>query len=129
MQDDATRRLPVGGPAEQSSGPGQEPGVQAAPAAAVGPQVVEGATVVDSRGLSNLNEIPNEAIPLVPPVEGADAVGSVPQISAQRRWARAQLGNWRLYLVRFVCAGLAIMATVLIVPGLGLTGWQRGDFI
>lgn len=128
MQDDTTR-LPVQGPGAQAAGDGPGPWGQALPSAAVGAPAVEGATVVETVGMAILSAVPNEAIPATPPAEGVDAVGSVPQVSASRKWARAQLGNWRLYLVRFICAGAAVVATVLLVPGLGLTGWRPGDFI
>ena len=70
----------------------------------------------------------NEAVPDRPPEAGVDAVGSVPQISASRAWVRAQATNWRLYLVRFLCAGLAVVVTVALIPGLRFQGWQWGQF-
>lgn len=118
----------AGPPGTQAGWAVQESGAQAAPATVVGAPGVEGSTIAEVPSHARLFAVPNEAIPATPPAEGVDAVGSVPQISAQRRWARAQLSNWRLYLVRFVCAGLAVVATVLIVPGLALTGWKLGDF-
>jgi putative membrane protein len=73
-------------------------------------------------------DAPNEAIPATEPPVGTDPVGSIPAANARRIWARAQAANWRLYLVRFVAAGLAVVATVLLVPGLGFTGWRWGQF-
>jgi putative membrane protein len=43
-------------------------------------------------------------------------------------WARVQASNWRLFLIRFLCAGVAVVATVVIVPGLGFVGWRWGEF-
>ena len=43
-------------------------------------------------------------------------------------WSRLQASNWRLFLIRFLCAGLAVVATVAIVPGLGFVGWRWGEF-
>jgi putative membrane protein len=72
---------------------------------------------------------PNEAIPAVPPTAGTGPIGSIPAAQARAVWSRLQASNWRLFLVRFLSAGLAVVATVVIVPGLGFTGWRWGDFI
>ena len=71
----------------------------------------------------------NEAIPEVPPQSGELPVGSIPAANAQRAWAHIQAANWRLYLLRFLCAGLAVVVTVTVVPGLGFTGWHWGLFL
>lgn len=55
--------------------------------------------------------------------------GIVPAAESQRRWAHLQAFNWRLALVRLLCAGLAVVTTVVIVPGLDFTRWQRGTFL
>ena len=70
----------------------------------------------------------NEAVPAQSPRAGESSIGTIPQANAARIWARAQATNWRLYLVRFVCAGLAVVATVLLLPGLRFQQWQWGQF-
>jgi len=70
----------------------------------------------------------NEAIPAVPPTAGTGPIGSIPAAHARAVWSRLQASNWRLFLIRFLSAGLAVVATVAIVPGLGFTGWRWGDF-
>jgi uncharacterized membrane protein YvlD (DUF360 family) len=70
----------------------------------------------------------NEAVPAEAPPAGQTSVGTIPQANAARIWARAQVTNWRLYLVRFVCAGLAVVLTVLLLPGLRFERWQWGQF-
>jgi putative membrane protein len=72
---------------------------------------------------------PNEAIPAVPPQAGPGPVGSIPAAQARTAWSRLQASSWRLFLIRFLSAGLAVVLTVAIVPGLGFVGWSRGDFI
>ncbi len=71
----------------------------------------------------------NEAIPAVPPKAGTGPIGSIPAAQARAVWSRLQASNWRLFLIRFLSAGLAVVATVVIVPGLGFTGWRWGDFV
>jgi putative membrane protein len=73
-------------------------------------------------------EVRNEAIPAVPPEAGTARVGSIPAAHARAVWSRLQASNWRLFLIRFLCAGLAVVVTVAIVPGLGFTGWTWGQF-
>jgi putative membrane protein len=68
-------------------------------------------------------EMPADAVPK----EGTDKAGNIPSVSARRAWARRQWYNWRLYLVRFVSAGLAVIAAVALVPGLTFTSWQWGQ--
>jgi putative membrane protein len=70
----------------------------------------------------------NEAIPAVPPTAGTGPIGSIPAAHARAVWSRLQASNWRLFLIRFLSAGLAVVATVAIVPGLGFTGWRWGEF-
>ena len=73
-------------------------------------------------------EVANEAIPSVPPVAGTGRIGAIPAAHARAVWSRLQASNWRLFLIRFVSAGLAVVITVAIVPGLGFTGWSWGQF-
>lgn len=64
-----------------------------------------------------------------PPVASAvPATAAVPAAAARRLWARRTAFNWRLFLVRVLAAGVAIILTVLLVPGLGFTGWRPGEF-
>ena len=63
------------------------------------------------------------------PPQGTDKSGSLPAVSRKRFSARAQLSNWRLYLVRAVSAGLSVILAVSIVPGLSFVGWQSGQGI
>jgi putative membrane protein len=37
--------------------------------------------------------------------------------------------NWRLALVRIVSSGLAVVVTVVLLPGLSFTGWQWGQLL
>ena len=50
-----------------------------------------------------------------------------------RSWAgerlRRDLSNWRLFLVRLVSSGLAVVITVAVLPGLWFTSWQTGKFL
>ena len=71
---------------------------------------------------------PNEAIPAVPPKVGTGPIGSIPAAHARAVWSRLQASNWRLFLIRFLSAGLAVVVTVVIVPGLGFNGWRWGEF-
>ena len=73
-------------------------------------------------------EVANEAIPSVPPVAGTGRIGAIPAAHARAVWSRLQASNWRLFLIRFVSAGLAVVITVAIVPGLGFNGWRWGEF-
>jgi putative membrane protein len=52
----------------------------------------------------------------------------VPAASARRRWAEVTARNWRLFVVRFFVAGLSVVVTVVVVPGLGFNGWRLGQF-
>ena len=73
-------------------------------------------------------DLPNEAIPATPPEIGTGPVGSIPAARARAAWARVQASNWRLFLIRFLSAGVAVVLTVVIVPGLGFIGWRWGLF-
>ena len=67
----------------------------------------------------------------VTPAQLTAAAGSgvVPAVAAQRRWARVTALNWRLGLIRALCAGLAVLVTVVIVPGLSITDYFPGSFL
>ena len=39
------------------------------------------------------------------------------------------LSNWRLLLVRTLTSGIAVVVTVLVLPGLSFHDWRRGDFL
>lgn len=52
----------------------------------------------------------------------------LPAIRAREVWARISARNWRLVLVRVVVSGVAVVLTVLLVPGLDFTGWTAGRF-
>ncbi len=73
--------------------------------------------------------VSSQTVPSEPVKVGVDAVGTVPQTSAARVWSRAQLLNWRLLLVRFLVAGVAVVVTVALVPGLRFRGWEWGEFV
>lgn len=45
------------------------------------------------------------------------------------RRLRGDVGNWRLLLVRTLTSGVAVVATVFLVPGLSFHEWRRGDFL
>ncbi len=53
---------------------------------------------------------------------------AVPAAADRRRWARITARNWRLFVVRFFVAGLSVVLTVVVVPGLGFDGWRLGQF-
>ncbi|MGB7979574.1 MAG: phage holin family protein [Candidatus Nanopelagicales bacterium] len=102
---------------------GQDPDAQAhltlsanAPAAAL-------------EGLPKAAGAPHEPEPSETVQVGVDTVGTVPHASATRVWSKAQLSNWRLYLIHFLVAGIAVVLTVLLVPGLRFTGWGWGEFV
>ena len=71
----------------------------------------------------------------MPPEQPAAADGpatssaSVPAAAKRHLWARRSALNWRLFVVRVVAAGVAVVLTVLIVPGLSFTGWRTGEFV
>jgi putative membrane protein len=70
------------------------------------------------------NELPVRA---EAPLESRSTV-AVPAVAERRSWARRTALNWRLLLVRFVAAGLAIIITVAVVPGIHFTSWRPGQF-
>ena len=72
-------------------------------------------------------DAPNEAVPAVAPTQESVATGSIPAAHKRRAWSRLQGSNWRLFLVRFLSAGLAVTITVVIVPGLSFTDWHWGQ--
>lgn len=45
------------------------------------------------------------------------------------RRLRGDVGNWRLLLVRTVTSGVAVVATVFLVPGLSFQHWRHGEFL
>jgi putative membrane protein len=51
---------------------------------------------------------------------------AVPAAVAHRAWARASAFNWRLFAVRVVTNGLAVLLTAALVPGLELGSWRLG---
>lgn len=52
----------------------------------------------------------------------------VPAAGARRLWAHRTALNWRLFLVRVLAAGLAVVLTVTLVPGLAFSSWRPGAF-
>jgi len=42
---------------------------------------------------------------------------------------RQEMSNWRLFVVRLVTSGLAVVLTVTILPGLQFTSWGWGRFL
>jgi putative membrane protein len=64
--------------------------------------------------------------PVASPVVGGVPAAAVPAAAARRLWARHTAFNWRLFLVRVLAAGIAIILTVLVVPGLGFSSWRLG---
>ncbi|HSO04828.1 MAG TPA: phage holin family protein, partial [Candidatus Limnocylindrales bacterium] len=71
----------------------------------------------------------NEAVPAVPPPAGTGPIGTIPAAQARAVWSRLQASNWRLFLIRFLSAGLAVVLTVALLPGIGFVGWRWGDFV
>jgi putative membrane protein len=59
---------------------------------------------------------------------GSDTTLEVPAAAERRRRLVHQGYNWRLILVRVITSGLAVYLTVLVVPGLGFTGYRLGQF-
>ncbi len=58
----------------------------------------------------------------------ASRILAVPEAAQRHRWARATALNWRLFVVRVLISGVAVVVTVAVVPGLGFVGWQPGQF-
>jgi uncharacterized membrane protein YvlD (DUF360 family) len=119
---------------EPEAPPGASAAGDMAPGPALGPEAVPAGAAValaESVNPPTAVEVPrpaNEAIPAVPPTAGTGPIGSIPAAHARAVWSRLQASNWRLFLIRFLSAGLAVVATVAIVPGLGFTGWRWGEF-
>lgn len=61
--------------------------------------------------------------------DGPTASPPVPAAAERHLWSRRSALNWRLFVVRVLAAGVAVVLTVLIVPGLGFTGWRTGTFL
>jgi putative membrane protein len=132
MQDDVIPGPLTGedGPAGEAGGPepaggSTDAGLGASTTDAEG---TSAAVALAPRSRPAALDVPNEAVPAVPPEAGTAPTGSIPAAHARAVWARAQALNWRLFLVRFISAGLAVVLTVAIVPGLGFAGWHWGDF-
>ncbi len=51
---------------------------------------------------------------------------AVPAALAHRAWVKAAAYNWRLFLVRVLTNGLAVVLTTALVPGLELGTWRVG---
>jgi putative membrane protein len=51
---------------------------------------------------------------------------AVPAALAHRAWVKAGVYNWRLFLVRVLTNGLAVVVTAALVPGLELGTWRLG---
>ena len=129
MQGDAAAGPP---PSEDASAEPQPP------SAAPGPLLTEGEATSDAdsdagrtaddavRPSTSLG-LPNEALPPEPPEPGTEAPGTIPAARARLAWARAHAANWRLFLVRFLSAGLAVVLTVVLLPGLGFVSWRWGQ--
>ena len=66
--------------------------------------------------------------PLAADGPSATSSVSVPAAAKRHLWARRTVLNWRLFVVRVIAAGAAVVLTILIVPGLGFTGWKAGQF-
>jgi putative membrane protein len=69
---------------------------------------------------------PDETVAEVRGAPGTSTT-AVPAVAERRLLARRTALNWRLFLVRVVAAGVAVILTVLAVPGLGFSGWQPGQ--
>jgi putative membrane protein len=50
-------------------------------------------------------------------------------VAATRHRLRRDLANWRLFLVRWLTSGLAVVVTVALLPGLRFTSWSWGEFL
>ena len=72
-------------------------------------------------------DLPSAGLP-EPQTAGEGVELAVPAAADRRRWARITARNWRLFVVRFFVAGLSVVLTVVVVPGLGFDGWRLGQF-
>lgn len=122
MQDGSTGEGADGLPVRDGERP--DSGV-ATPALAAAPPETN-SVIVAIAPEDRVIDVPNEAIPDGPPPEAAAAQGSIPAAHRHRVWARLQATNWRLFLVRFVSASLAVVGTVALVPGLAFAEWRFG---
>lgn len=108
--------------------PGSTPhSIVAAPPVSPAPQV--SAVRDDVHPSERVLAAANEAVPEEPPKVGTGPTGSIPAAESHRAWSRVQALNWRLFLVRGLSAGLAVVLTVVLLPGLGFVGWQWGEFL
>jgi len=69
----------------------------------------------------------SEAAPVRPAVTSSASNHGIRAWAARR--LRTDVGNWRLLLVRTLMSGVAVVVTVLVVPGLSFHDWRRGDFL
>lgn len=83
-----------------------------------------------------MNDIPTSPpspVPATPPEGSVGAVLANHGKVGFRSWAgqrlRRDLSNWRLFLVRLMTSGLAVVITVAVLPGLRFTSWQTGEFL
>ncbi len=127
--DDRTRELSAaGGPADEApQGRAFDADASRAPVDARTGTATGGSSQGESAGHPMI-EVRNEAVPGAPPPRGTEPTGSIPGVHSVRRWARAQLTNWRLYLVLFLSSAVAVILSVVVVPGLSFTSWQWGQF-
>ncbi len=121
MGDEGSQPQPGSGPQTHVR---PDPGIQINE---VGPQPQPGDVTLQQLGLHHA--ILDEPVPGEPVKIGVDATGTIPQTSAARVWGRAQVANWRLYLIRFLVAGIAVVVTVGLLPGLQFRSWQWGEFV
>lgn len=110
---------------DQQTGGQPDPARDAA--APVSPDEGTGELVVPASPPVRVLDAPNEAVPPVAPTEESVATGSIPAAHKRRIWSRVHGTNWRLFLVRFLSAGLSVTITVAIVPGLSFTDWRWGQ--
>jgi putative membrane protein len=101
----------------------------AAPVVAVAGAAIDAAAPPNTSETAMVAVLENPEVPrdYEPPVEGVDKVGSIPAVTASHAWAKGQWSNWRLFLVRFVSAGLSVVLAVALVPGLSFTSWRWGE--
>jgi putative membrane protein len=111
-------------PGLQPEDPGAEPAIDAATRTAARSPVL---TTVDPS--ARVLDVPNEAIPEVPPEEGDIREGNIPAARRRRAWSRVQALNWRLFLVRFLSAGLSVFITLIVTPGLSFGEFRASLFI
>ena len=113
-------------PGLESGAPGAEP-APAGDASARAPVKSPVLATVDPG--ARVLDVPNEAIPEVPPEEGEIREGSIPAAGRRRAWSRVSALNWRLFLVRFLSAGLSVFLTLIVTPGLSFGEFRASLFI